>query len=487
MSINLYDRALFWFRRDLRDYDNAALYHALQSAGQVYCVFIFDREILDVLPDKRDRRVDFIWRSVTELDAALRKRGSGLMVRHAVAREEIPRLARELAVDAVFANHDYEPQALHRDADVKMQLQRAGVAFQTAKDQVIFECDEVLTQMGRPFTVFTPYKNAWLRKLDDFFLKPYPVERYQTRLAKPPKAAAVPRLQEMGFEPTNIGDLLPAGMSGAQKLFADFRNHIVDYKEARDFPAVKGVSYLSVHQRFGTVSIRELARAALAEQNPGADTWLAELIWRDFYFQILSNFPHVVDRAFRPEYDALAWENDAAWFAAWCQGRTGYPIVDAAMRQINQTGYMHNRLRMIVASFLAKDLLIDWRWGEKYFADHLNDFDLAANNGGWQWAASTGCDAQPYFRIFNPVTQSEKFDPQGKFIRRHVPELGRVPDRYIHAPWNLPGLDQQAAGVVIGRDYPSPIVDHAVQREKALAMYKAVKQEPAAMAAKPRG
>jgi deoxyribodipyrimidine photo-lyase len=248
-----------------------------------------------------------------------------------------------------------------------------------------------------------------------------------------------------------------------------------DYRTARDFPAAKGVSYLSVHNRFGTISIRELARTARDAGGEGAQCWLSELVWRDFYFQVLWHHPHVTTGAFRPEYDALRWPGAEEHFTAWCEARTGFPIVDAAMRQINQTGWMHNRLRMIVASFLAKDLLVDWRRGEKYFADHLVDFDLAANNGGWQWSASTGCDAQPYFRIFNPVSQSERFDPAGKFIRRYLPELAAVPDRWIHAPWNMPPLEQQSCGCVIGRDYPGPIVDHAAQRARALALFKAAR------------
>jgi deoxyribodipyrimidine photo-lyase len=264
-------------------------------------------------------------------------------------------------------------------------------------------------------------------------------------------------------------------MSGAAALLSDFDKRMADYQSARDYPAVKGVSYLSVHNRFGTASIRSLAGAARARGGPGADTWLSELIWRDFYFQILWHHPHAATGAFRREYDAIRWPGERAHFAAWCEGRTGFPIVDAAMRQINTTGYMHNRLRMIVASFLVKDLLIDWREGERYFADHLIDFDLAANNGGWQWAASTGCDAQPYFRIFNPGSQSERFDPEGKFIRRYVPELERVPTKYLHAPWTVPPLEQQAAGVAIGRDYPLPIVEHATQRERALALFKAAR------------
>ena len=474
--------SLFWFRRDLRSVDNAGLHAALSSSKQVHCVFVFDREILDHLPSKQDRRVEFIWESVRELQESLRTMGGELIVRHARAAEEIPRLARELKVGAVYTNQDYEPAAIARDDLVYEQLRQNGIAFHKSKDTVIFEKDEVLTQAGGTFSVFTPYKNAWLKKLTAFQLKPYPIEKYAAKFAKPAKPAALPSLEELGFQRTNLKPLMPCGMSGAAKLRDEFLKRIADYKEARDFPSVKGVSYLSVHNRFGTISIRELAGLAHAEtlrgNNIGAETWLSELIWRDFYFQILWHHPHAAERAFRPEYDAIQWPNDDALFAAWCEARTGYPIIDAAMRQINQTGYMHNRLRMIVASFLTKDLLIDWRRGEKYFADNLNDFDLSANNGGWQWAASTGCDAQPYFRIFNPITQSERFDPAGKFIRKYLPELSKVPDKFIHAPWTLPPLEQQARGCVIGRDYPTPVVDHAVQREKALALYKTVKGQP---------
>ena len=254
----------------------------------------------------------------------------------------------------------------------------------------------------------------------------------------------------------------------------DFLQRIDHYRETRDFPAVRGVSYLSVHNRFGTVSIRRLARLALERRSAGADTWLSELIWRDFYFQILYHFPQACNSAFKLKYSKLSFKNNKLLFSAWCEARTGYPLIDAAMRQINHSGFMHNRLRMIVASFLTKDLLIDWRWGEKYFAVHLNDFDLAANNGGWQWAASTGCDAQPYFRIFNPLSQSQRFDAQGKFIRRYVPELANVADKFIHAPWTMPPLEQKRAGCVIGKDYPAPIVDHAIARLEALALYQSV-------------
>ncbi len=470
-----YDSALHWFRRDLRDDDNASLYHALKSAQRVHCVFVFDREILDKLGDRADRRVEFIRESVAELQASLRARGGDLLVLHDTARTAIPALARRLAVDAVFANGDYEPGALERDAAVGKTLEANGRRMHLAKDQVVFEKDEVLTQAGKPYTVFTPYKNAWLAKIqaEPFYLEAYPVASHARALAPGAAQAPMPSLEEMGFEGTGIAQLgIPTGMSGARATLADFARRIERYAEARDFPDVKGVSYLSVHNRFGTVSIRELARMAAKRKGVGPATWLSELIWRDFYFQILWHYPGVVDSAFRTAYDDIEWPDDAALFAAWCEARTGFPLVDAAMRQLNRTGYMHNRLRMVTASFLAKDLLVDWRRGERYFAQKLNDFDLAANNGGWQWAASTGCDAQPYFRIFNPTSQSVKFDPRGAFIRRYVPELARVPDAFIHEPAKMAASDQEAAGCVIGRDYPAPVVDHAVQRLKALALYK---------------
>ena len=475
-----FDAALMWFRRDLRRDDNAALHAALESARCVHCVFVYDREILDALPARTDRRVEFIVQSVNGLAVELADSGGQLLTLHGVAREEIPRLACSLGVEAVFANRDYEPQAVARDAAVAAALKAAGIEFITRKDQVIFEQDEVMTLSGTPFSVFTPYKNAWLKKLSPFYLKAYPVSHHLKSLA-PARASRQPLgLADIGFENTNLGRLgIAGGAAAARRLLADFTPRMARYREARDFPARKGPSYLSVHLRFGTISVRELARAAWAgtggQSGEGAETWLSELVWRDFYFMILHHHPHVVGGAFKPAYDAIRWPGDDSLFRAWCEARTGYPIVDAAMRQINQTGYMHNRLRMIVASFLVKDLLIDWRRGERYFADHLNDFDLAANNGGWQWAASTGCDAQPYFRIFNPVSQSQKFDPEGEFIRRYVPELERCDRKAIHAPWLMTPLEQQAAGVVIGRDYPAPVVDHAAARAQALALFKAVK------------
>ena len=469
-----YDRSLFWFRRDLRNEDNAGLYYALTHSRAVHCVFVFDREILDRLPRGHDRRVAFIRESLVELRAELRAQGGELIVLHDLAREAIPRLAAELHADAVFANEDYEPAARDRDADVEKALTTAGRRLHLAKDQVVFAKDEVLTQAGGRFVVFTPYKRAWLAKVNDDYLRGYPVAKYAARLAPTTTDHAIPSLAELGFD-EGPAPLVSPGMSGARQLFDDFAGRMASYRDARDFPAVKGVSYLSTHNRFGTVSIRALARAAREQRGSGAETWLSELIWRDFYFQILWHHPHAATGSFRREYDAIRWPGEDAHFEAWCEARTGFPIVDAAMRQINTTGYMHNRLRMIVASFLVKDLLIDWRRGERYFADQLIDFDLAANNGGWQWAASTGCDAQPYFRIFNPVSQSERFDPEGKFIRRYLPELAKVPTRYLHAPWTMPPLEQQAAGALIGRDYPMPIVDHAVQRERALALFKAAR------------
>ncbi len=466
--------ALFWFRRDLRDHDNVGLHHALKNHPRVHCVFIFDRDILEKLPSKADRRVEFIWDSVVELKAALKKMGGDLIVRYASAETEIPKLAASLKVDAVYTNEDYEPLARARDARVSKALKKTSIEFHAHKDTVIFEKSEVLTQVGGTFSIFTPYKNAWYKRLTDADLAPREIKPYRKSLVSTSTSEPLPSLESMGFQRTNLKEFVTPGMSGAAILRDDFIERIDRYQETRNLPAVKGVSYLSVHNRFGTISVRELASVAYAEtlrrKNLGAETWLNELVWRDFYFQIIWHHPHASASAFRPEYDAIQWPNDKALFAAWCEARTGYPIIDAAMRQLNQTGYMHNRLRMIVASFLCKDLLIDWRWGEQYFAYHLNDFDLSANNGGWQWAASTGCDAQPYFRIFNPVTQSERFDTEGKFIRKYLPELSDVSSKFIHAPWTVPPLLRATV------QYPPPIVDHAVQREKALALYKSVQK-----------
>ncbi len=466
-------KALVWFRRDLRDFDHAALYHALKSSSQVYCVFIFDSEILNKLENKTDRRVEFIWESVRELKAALQKNGGDLIVRHGDARKLIPEIALQANIHAVYANRDYEPDAVARDAEVAKTLAEHNIEFHDFKDQVIFEKDEILSLSAKPYSVFTPYKNAHLKKLDDFYLKPYPVDSYIHNLAQINRSELM-SLEAMGFARTNLAEmLLPTGMRGGKQLLEDFEDRMYQYKDARNFPAVKGVSYLSVHLRFGTVSIRHLARQARNRMDIGSQTWLSELIWRDFYFQILHHNPQIAaGKAYKAEFENLPFPNNQTLFKAWCEGKTGYPLIDAAMRQINQTGFMHNRLRMVAASFLVKDLLIDWRWGERYFAENLIDFDLSANNGGWQWAASTGCDAQPWFRIFNPITQSEKFDPQGKFIRKYVTELSQCSDKEIHAPWQIPPLRQQSIDIVIGKDYPAPVVDHATQRVLALNLYK---------------
>ncbi|MGZ3184494.1 MAG: cryptochrome/photolyase family protein [Telluria sp.] len=460
-----YRSSLVWFRRDLRAFDHVALHQALISSNIVYCVFIYDNAILSSLP-RADRRVEFIHGAVGALDRDLRALGGFLIARQAVARDAIPALAEELGVDAVFANEDYEPDALARDGAVAEALRAAGRELMVCKDQVIFARDEVLSQAGKPFSVFTPYKNAWLKRLaeEPAATDPWPVDGLAARLAPPERPPALPSLAGLGFEGTNLRALgIEPGSDGAAALFDSFLDRIGGYQAARDYPAVKGPSYLSVHLRFGTTSIRHLVRtAAQLIARGGGDgprTWLSELIWREFYQMILWHHPRVVTESFKPEYDRIAWESGPeaeALFEAWCEGRTGYPLVDAAMRQLNTTGYMHNRLRMVTASFLTKDLGIDWRWGERYFALQLNDYELASNNGGWQWAASSGCDAQPYFRIFNPVTQSEKFDPEGKFIKRYLPELAGLDAKAIHLPRN-------------------PIVDHDAARRRTLARYAVVK------------
>ena len=486
-----YQTGLMWIRRDLRVEDNAALFHALKTCSQVLCVFVFDRDILAPLP-RADRRVEFIRESLLDLNEQLLrlghahgKPGTGLLVRHDTAAHALQSLVASLSVNAVFTNHDDEPLALERDARVQTLLESRGVAFHSFKDHVIFERAELLTQAGKPYSVFTPYKNAWLKKVDSFYVKAYPVDKYAAALAVTPDSEAqpMPSLAELGFEKTNLSALkIPTGSQGGNALFDEFLDRMTRYKDCRDYPAIKGPSYLGVHLRFGTVSIRKMAACALERHqggDEGATTWLGELIWRDFYAQILANFPHAANSAFKPEYDAIAWESGdraAALFQAWCEGRTGYPLVDAAMAQINQTGYMHNRLRMVTASFLVKDLGIDWRWGERYFAGKLNDFDLASNNGGWQWASSTGCDAQPYFRIFNPVSQSEKFDAEGKFIRKYLPVLARLPTAALHSPWQAKPADLVAAGVKLGQNYPGPIVQHDEARALTLRRYAVVKK-----------
>lgn len=422
---------IIWFRRDLRLHDNAALYHALKEGKPVLPVFIFDRHILDELTEQQDRRVEFIHQSLRQMQEQLVKMGSTLDVRYGFPHAVFEQLLRDYEIEKVFANHDYEPYAQKRDTAVKKLLEEHGVSFHTFKDQVIFEKDEVVKDDGQPYTVFTPYAKRWKARLNAFYLSSYPVNNYFNAFYKQ-KPKPVPSLQSMGF--------LESGMPFPSSSWK--KEVISNYKEQRDYPAINGTSRLSVHLRFGTISIRELAR----EAGKMSEAFLNELIWRDFYHMILWHFPQVVQHAFKPGYDHIRWRNNESEFRRWCEGKTGYPIVDAGMRELNETGYMHNRVRMIVASFLTKHLLIDWRWGEAYFAKKLLDFDLAANNGGWQWAAGCGCDAAPYFRIFNPYLQAKKFDPELKYIRRWVPEF------------------EQLA-------YVTPIVDHEFARKRCLKVF----------------
>lgn len=427
------DVTIFWFRRDLRLRDNAALYHALKDGSPVVPVFIFDRNILDELEDKNDRRVEFIHLALQDIQQQLIKIDSSLDIRYGNPFDIYKELLKEYKINKVFANHDYEPYAKQRDSEILQLLNEHGVSFHTYKDQVIFEKNEVLKDDGKPYTIFTPYSRKWKAALKEYHLKAYPVKKYLANFFKQPGKKII-SLEEMGFAPAGLP------FPGKEWMGQVIRH----YKEQRDIPSVQGTSRLSVHLRFGTISIRELADEAGALN----ETFLNELIWRDFYHMILWHFPRVVGHAFKPEYDKIRWRNNEKEFDAWCNGITGYPIVDAGMRELNQTGFMHNRVRMIVASFLTKHLLIDWRWGEAYFAKKLLDFDLAANNGGWQWAAGSGCDAAPYFRVFNPYLQTKKFDPELKYVRKWVPEFEEL-------------------------IYPQPIVAHEVARKRCLETYAA--------------
>jgi deoxyribodipyrimidine photo-lyase len=426
---------IFWFRRDLRLHDNHGLFNALQSGRPVLPVFIFDRSILDKLEDRADRRVEFIHRSLAEMQRFFLAMGSSLDVRYGFTLDVYRQLIEEYDVGEVYTNHDYEPYARKRDADISGMLQQHGAIMKTYKDHVIFEKSEVVKDDAKPYTVFTPYSRKWKAHAPSLRFPSFETEKHFASFYKqPPKA--LPELESMGFE--------SAGLSFPEKEVRD--ELIRRYAERRDFPATPGTSRLGVHLRFGTISIRELATRA-AKLN---ETYLNELIWREFYQMILWHFPQVGEgRAFRPEYELIPWRNNEEEFRHWCEGTTGYPIVDAGMRELNETGYMHNRVRMIVASFLAKHLLIDWRWGEAYFAGKLLDFDLASNNGGWQWAAGSGCDAAPYFRVFNPTLQTQKFDPKHEYIRKWVPEFEEL-------------------------TYPRPIVQHEFARKRCLETYKAV-------------
>jgi deoxyribodipyrimidine photo-lyase len=424
--------ALFWHRRDLRIQDNAGLYKALKNNTAVIPVFIFDSSILSLLP-KNDQRVLFIHQEIQKIKESYTALGSDLVVIYGDPKIEIPRLVQQFKATKVYTNRDYEPTALARDQSIFEQLQKVDVEFIGAKDQVIFEKNEITKDDGLPYTIYTPYARKWKAKLTAYQLKAYPTEKYLNNLQHLQKQALI-SLAEMGFETQHIQDF--PSSSTPQTI-------ISNYHLQRDIPAVLGTSRLSLHLRFGTISIRHLATEALQLN----EKYLNELIWRDFYQMILFHFPQTVDRAFKPAYDRIEWENDTAAFEAWCAGNTGYPLVDAGMRELKQTGFMHNRVRMVVASFLTKHLLIDWRWGERYFAEKLLDFELASNIGGWQWAAGCGCDAAPYFRVFNPEAQQKKFDPQMLYIKKWVPEFGTP-------------------------QYAQPIVEHKMARERVLARFK---------------
>lgn len=429
---------IFWFRRDLRLFDNAALYHALKNDKPVVPIFIFDKNILDKLDDKKDRRVAFIHAAITEIQEQLLKRGSALEVFYGFPEDVFKKLILTYQIDAVFANHDYEPYATERDMAVEKLLAETNILLRTYKDQVIFEKAEIMKDDGRPYTVFTPYSKKWKASLNEFYYQSYSSEKYLHRLYKR-EPTVIPSLESIGFEKN--GGIFPSRLVEEEL--------ILKYTKQRDYPAASGTSKMSVHLRFGTISIRTLLRQALRLN----ETFVNELIWRDFYHMILWHFPAIgKGRAFRQQYELIEWRNNEDEFKRWCEGTTGYPIVDAGMRELNATGFMHNRVRMIVASFLTKHLLIDWRWGEAYFAQKLLDFDLASNNGGWQWASGSGCDAVPYFRIFNPYIQTKKFDPEFKYIRKWVPEFDDF-------------------------SYPKPIVQHDFARKRCLEVYsKALKE-----------
>ncbi len=431
--------SIFWFRRDLRLWDNPALWMALKSGSLVLPIFIFDREILDHLTNKKDARVLFIHQEVGHLKAELEKLRSSLKILYGKPQEVFEKLLNDYDVKAVFVNRDYEPYAQNRDKEIYELLKARSADFKGAKDHVIFEKDEILKDDKKPYAVFTPYANKWKKTINDFFLKSYPSEKYQKNFLPCPPFS-MPSLEEMGFEDFDF-DFFPD-----RKIDLAV---IEQYASNRDFPAIRGTSRLSLHLRFGTASIRQLCRIAIIQ----SEKWLDELIWRDFYQMIIYHFPHSTTSSFKSKYDQIAWSNDPQDFQKWCEGKTGYPIVDAGMRELNETGFMHNRVRMIVASFLSKHLLIDWRWGEKYFAEKLLDYDLASNVGGWQWVVGSGCDGAPYFRIFNPESQAEKFDPENKYIKKWVPEFGT-------------------------KNYCQPMIDHKIARVRCLESFKKALRKP---------
>jgi len=423
--------SLCWFRRDLRIEDQTALFYSLQQEEQVLPLFIFDRHILDALEDKTDARVSFIYQQIASLKAFFEKQGSSMLVKYGHPETIFQELVQEYEVQTVYTNRDYEPYAQSRDTQVEALLSKKNIPFLTFKDQVIFEPGEILNGSGEFYKVFTPFSRNWLEKFRQTRVQPLPEANWKNLFTCSPLPFIT--LSEMGFEASTLE------IPSTQVEDAILK----EYEAQRNFPAVRGTSRLGIHLRFGTLSIRSLTLKA-ASLNA---TYLNELIWREFYMMILGNAPQVVDRAFKPQYDRIRWRTNEEDFQAWCEGRTGYPIVDAGMRELNNTGFMHNRVRMIVASFLTKHLLIDWRWGEAYFAKKLLDFELASNNGGWQWAAGTGTDAQPYFRVFNPESQTEKFDKELRYIKKWVPELGTS-------------------------SYPQPIVEHKFARNRAIETYK---------------
>ncbi len=430
--------ALHWFRRDLRIEDNHALSKAIASGKPVLCIFIFDRLILDKLEDRSDKRLTFIHLTLQNINRQLQEQGSSLRTYYGEPQQVWQDILNEYAVTDVYCNRDYEPYAQQRDRAVHEFLSDKGINMHGCKDHVIFEKQEVTKDDGLPYTVFTPYSKKWKAKLSAHSFDPFSSMPAASQLLAT-EPTDVLSLESMGFKATEAADFPSAEVS---------LNTIRNYHNTRDIPAIAGTTRLSLHLRFGTVSIRQLAAIAHREN----EKWLNELIWRDFYQMILYHYPATTERAFKPAYDRIPWRNAPEEFTAWCEGQTGYPIVDAGMRELNATGFMHNRVRMIVASFLTKHLLIDWRLGERYFAKQLLDFDLASNVGGWQWAASSGCDAAPYFRVFNPALQTEKFDKELHYIRKWVPELGT-------------------------EKYPKPIVDHAFARDRVLKVFKAALQQ----------
>jgi deoxyribodipyrimidine photo-lyase len=485
--------AIHWFRRDLRLLDNTALSLATREMDEVIGLFVLDPQLLES-KDTAPVRVAFLYTALRALAKSLEDKGGRLIVRRGDYATEISKLVRETGADAVYFNRDYTSYARRRDDEVTTALEKIGCTVVTAKDLVIIEKDELLTGNGNPYTVYTPFKRRWLAIIGE---NPPTKSDPRTESLKLSRAE-LKKLDSLPIPepPGDFDDAFfqPATEDGGRKKLAHWAGQlsktehhppIEEYAANRNFPALEqSTSRLSSHLRMGTISPAMCYRAAVnareyastTRQKDGCDAWIGELIWRDFYYQIMWNFPYVAKGAFQKKFDALKWETsrDKELLEAWCAGQTGYPIVDAAMRQMNNMHWMHNRLRMIVASFMTKDLLLNWQLGELYFKQKLVDYDQPSNNGGWQWAASTGTDAQPYFRIFNPASQSQKFDAKGDFIRHWLPELARVPDKYIHEPHLMPVSMQQHLGVIIGKNYPTPIVDHKIQRDKALAMYKAL-------------